>query len=160
MTQPPPLGVEVPQPGSVVLPPIRRRKRRPALVWLISSYCISSGLWALLIYFQVAQGLHPLPESKLAYFANYSGSDYWPLMAVSALNVVAGVLFLLLRRESVFVFFGKFIYAAGVAVWNALGKGAPDTSDPKYILAGLLLWGASAAVCFYAWHLMRKGVLK
>ncbi len=145
---------------SALLPRIRRHTRRPALVWLISGYCLSSGLWSLLIYYQIAQGMHPLPESKLAYFANYSGADYWPLMAVGALNVVAGVLFVLLRRESVFVFFGKFFFAAGVAVWNALEKGAPDTSEPKYILAGLLLWGASAAVCFYAWHLLRKGVLR
>ena len=137
-----------------------RMKRRPALVWLIASYCISAGLWSLLIYYQVASGLHPLPASKLAYFENYSGADYWPLAAVSLLNVIAGVLLLMRRKESVHVFAFKFALAVGVAVWNALEKGSMDTSEPQYIIIGLLLWGASAAVCFYAWYLMRKGVLK
>lgn len=137
----------------------RLSKRRPALVWLISSFCISSGLWSLLIYYQVAQGLHPLPESKLAYFANYSGSDYWPLMTISALTVLAGGLLLLLRKEAVPAFAVKFAGGVGVAVWNAQEKGAMDTSEPQYLLVGLLLWSASAAMIFYAWHLKRKGVL-
>jgi len=126
-------------------PPV---KRRPAWVWLISSFYISAGLWSLLIYFQVSSGLHPLPESKLAYFGNYSASDYWPLMSVSGLNVIAGALFLFLRKESVYVFGFKFVFAVGVAVWNALEKDAMDTSRFEYIIVGLLLWSASAAVCF------------
>jgi hypothetical protein len=137
-----------------------RNKRRPALVWFIASFCISSGLWGLLMYYQIASGMHPLPASKLAYFENYSGFDYLPLMAVHALNVVAGVLLLLLRKEAVYVFCGKFVFAVGVAVWNALEKSSMDTSEPQYIIIGLLLWSASAAVCFYAWYLMRKGVLR
>lgn len=137
-----------------------RIRRRPALVWLISSYCIATGLWSLLLYFQVSSGLHPLPQSKLDYFENYSGSDYWPLMTISVLTVIAGMLLLLLRKESVYVFAFKFALAVGVAVWNALEKGSMDTSRFEYIIIGLLLWGSSAAVCFYAWYLMRKGVLR
>ncbi len=137
-----------------------RIKRRPALVWLIGSFSISSGLYAMLFYYQIANGMHPLPESKLAYFANYSGADFWPLAAVSALSVLAGALLILLRKQAVHAFALKFAAGVGVAVWNALEKGSMDTSEPQYILAGLLLWGLSAAMVFYAWHLMRKGVLK
>lgn len=136
--------------------------KRPALVWLISSFYISAGFWSILIYSQMSfSGVTTLlPESSRAYFGNYSGFDYWPLMFVSALGIIAGVLFLLLRRESVHAFAFRFVIAVGVAVWNALEKGSIDTSRPGYILAGLLLWGASAAVCFYAWRLMRNGVLR
>ncbi len=137
-----------------------RVRRRPALVWFLGSFCISSGLYAILFYYQISNGMHPLPESKLLSFENYAGSDYWPMMLVSALTVLAGMLLLLLRKESVFVFTLKFILGAGVAVWNALTKGALDTSEFGYIVAGLLLWSASAAMVFYAWYLVRKGVLK
>lgn len=137
-----------------------RIRRRPALVWLVSSFCISAGLWAMLVLYLISIGEHPLPESKLAYFANYSSADFWPLMFVQFLNVVAGVLLLLLRREAVYMFAIKFAAAVGVAVWNALEKGSMDTSEIGNIIIGLLLWGASAAVVFYAWYLKQKGVLK
>jgi hypothetical protein len=137
-----------------------RIKRRPALVWFIGSFCISSGLYAILYYYQIAHGMHPLPESKLAYFANYSAADYWPLVAVNTLTVLAGALLIMLRKAALYAFALKFVLAVGVAVWDALTLGAPDTSEPEYIVVGLLLWGGSAAVVFYAWYLMRKGVLK
>ncbi len=137
-----------------------RIKRRPAHVWFIGSFFISAGLWSLLVYYQISQGMHPLPESRLAYFANYSPSDYWPLMLVSTLTVIAGVLLLLLRKEAVYAFAFRFALAVGVAVWHALTKGSMDTSEPEYLIVGLALWSASAAVCFYAWYLVRKGVLK
>ncbi len=137
-----------------------RLKRRPALVWFIGSFSISSGLYAILFYYQISHGMHPLPESKLAYFANYSEADYWPLMAVSALTVLAGALLILLRKASLYAYALKFVLGVGVAVWNALAKGSLDTSEPEYIFIGLLLWGFSAAMVFYAWHLARKGVLR
>lgn len=134
--------------------------RRPRWVWLISSFYVSSGLWSLLIYYQIAAGMKPLPPSGLAHFANYSGLDFLPLMSVSALSVIAGVLFLLLQKASVYVFLFKFAFADLLTIWLALTKGAMDTSRPEYIIAGLVLWASSAGVCYYAWHLMRKGVLK
>ncbi len=134
--------------------------RRPRWVWLISSFYVSSGLWSLLIYYQIATGEKPLPASSLAHFANYSGPDFLPLMSLAVLGVIAGVLFVLLRKASVYVFALRFACAVILAVWQAMTKGSMDTSRPENIMAGLVLWGASAAVCFYAWHLMRKGVLK
>ena len=143
--------------------PARRPRiaRRPPLVWLIASYYLSAGAWSLAIYYQLASGtLTLLPPSRLAYFESYQGGDYALLMAASLLGMAAAVLLLLLRKESVYLFALKFAYSAGLAVWYALSKGALDTSRPEYLLAGLLLWSAAAAVCFYAWSLMQKGVLK
>lgn len=137
-----------------------RPVKRPALVWLISSFYISAGLWALLAYYQMSSGLAPLPPSILAHFADYSEFDYQLLMSVAALNVIAGVLFLLLRRESVYVFAFKFVAGVLLTVWDALTKGGMDASSAEYMIVALMLWSASAAVCFYAWHLMRKGVLR
>lgn len=143
--------------------PARRQKdrRRPSWVWLIASYYISAGLWSLAIYWQLYTGkLTLLPPSNLPYFANLAGADYWPLMALSGLGVCAAVLLLLLRRVSLYLFALHFALGVGFAVWNALARGALDTSRPGMILAGLALWSASAAVCFYVWHLAQKGVLK
>ncbi len=39
----------------------RRLKRRPARVWFLGSFCISSGLYAILYYYQIYHGMHPLP---------------------------------------------------------------------------------------------------
>lgn len=145
------------------LRPSRRQhdRRRPSWVWLIGSYYISYGVWSLVIYWQLYTGtLTLLPPSSRLYFDNYTGADYWPLMALSVLAIVAAVLLLLLRRASVYLFTLRFVCAVGLAVWHAYTKGALDTSRPGYVLAALVLWSASAAVCFYAWHLMRKGVLK
>jgi len=144
------------------IPPRRpRTARRPRLVWLIGSYYVSAGLWSLAIYSQLATGsLSLLPQSRLIYFENYQGLDYSLLMLASLLGITAGVLLMLLRRASVYVFALKFVFAVALAVWQGLTIGGLDTSRPEYLLAGLLLWSASATVCFYAWHLMQKGVLK
>lgn len=143
--------------------PSRRQKdrRRPSWVWLIASYYISAGLWSLAIYWQLYTGaLTLLPPSSRLYFDNYTGADYVPLLALSVLGIAAGALFVMLRRASAYLFAARFVLAVGVAVWNALSKGALDTSRPGYVLAALALWSVSAAVCFYAWHLVRKGVLR
>lgn len=141
-------------------PSERRSLKRPALVWLLSSFYISAGLWSLLVYFQMLSGASPLPPSVLAHFENYSRSDYWLLMSVAALNVIAGALFLLLRREAVYVFGFKFLVAVPLSVWDALTRDAMDRSEPGNIVVALLLWSASAAVFFYAWKLRKKGVLR
>jgi hypothetical protein len=143
--------------------PARRQqdKRRPSWVWLISSYYISAGLWSLAIYWQLYNGaLTLLPPSSRIYFDAYTGADYGLLAAISVLGIGAAALFVMLRRASVYLFMARFVLAVGVASWNALNKGALDSSRPGYILAALVLWSVSAAVCFYAWRLMRKGVLK
>ncbi len=143
--------------------PVQRQqdRRRPSWVWLIASYYISAGLWSLAVYWQLYTGeLTLLPPSSRVYFDNYTGADYWPLAAASALGILAAVLLLMLRRASAYLFAARFVFAVAWALWNAYARGAPDTSRPGFVLAALALWSASAAVCFYAWHLMRKGVLK
>lgn len=134
--------------------------RRPRWVWLIASFYISAGLWSLLFYVLIASGEKPLPPSTLAHFANYSTLDFLPLMSGSVLSVIAGVLFVMLRRASVYFFAFKFAFADVLTIWLALTKGAMDASRPENIALGLLLWGSSAGVCFYAWYLMRRGVLR
>lgn len=139
----------------------QRDRRRPSWVWLIASYYISAGLWSLAIYWQLYTGaLMLLPPSSRLYFDNYTGADFGLLMAIAALGIAAGVLLVMLRRASFYLFALRFACAVGLAVWNAYTRGAPDTSRPGYILAALVLWSASAAVCFYAWRLLRMGVLK
>ncbi len=136
-------------------------RRRPSWVWLIASYYLSAGVWSLAIYWQLYSGaLTLLPPSSASYFEGYARADYLLLMAASALGMLAAVLFLLLRRAAVYVFAFRFVLALGLAVRNALVHGSMDTSRPGYVLAALLLWGAAAGVCYYAWHLMRRGVLK
>lgn len=145
------------------LSPSRRQqdRRRPSWVWLIASYYISAGLWSVAIYWQLYTGqLTLLPPSSRIHFEGYTGADYAPLLLVSVLGIAAGVLLVLLRRASVYLFGARFVLAAVLALWNAHAHGALDTSRPGYLLAALVLWSASAAVCFYAWHLLRKGVLK
>jgi hypothetical protein len=142
---------------------VRRQadRRRPSWVWLIAAYYLSAGAWSLAIYWQLySGGLTLLPPSSLAYFENYTGVDYLLMMAVSALGILAAVLLLLLRRAAVYVFAFHFVYALGLALRNAFVHGVMDASRPGLVLAALLLWGAAAAVCFYAWHLLRKGLLK
>lgn len=145
------------------LRPARRQRdrRRPSWVWLIGSYYISAGLWSLVIYWQLyTHRLSLLPPSTLIYFDNYSGADYAVLMGLSALGIAAAIALLLLRRASVYLFALKFTLAVGLAVYGAFNGGGLDTSRPGFIVGGLLLWSVAAAVCFYAWHLLRKGVLK
>ncbi len=139
----------------------QRDRRRPSWVWLISSYYLSAGLWSIAIYWQLSHGaLTLLPPSSLAYFENYTAVDYGLLMIVHALGIAAAVLLLLLRRAAVYVFAARFVFGVGLTVRTALVHGYLDTSRPGLMLASLLLWSAAAAVCFYAWHLLRKGVLR
>lgn len=140
--------------------PGKGRVKRPRWVWLISSFYISAGLWAILIYSQMSAGLKPLPPSVLAHFEGYSGSDYLLLISLHALSVIAGALFLALRKESVYVFIFKFGIGVPLTVCYALEKGALDASRPENVIVALIGWSAAALVCFYAWRLMKEGVLK
>ncbi len=72
--------------------------KRPRWVWLIASFYISAGLWALLIYADMLSGGKPLPPSVLSHFENYSALDYGLVISVSILNLIAGALFLMLRK--------------------------------------------------------------
>jgi hypothetical protein len=163
------MGVRAPHPrGAMSIEhegahPARRQRdrRRPSWVWLIGSYYISAGLWSLAIYWQLyTHRLSLLPPSTRIYFDNYTGADYGVLMGLSALGICAAIALLMLRRASVYLFAARFMFSALLAIYGAFHGGALDTSRPGYVLAGLVLWSVSAGVCFYAWHLLRKGVLK
>lgn len=139
----------------------RRAARRPPWVWLIASYYVSAGLWSLAIYYQLLNGqLTLLPPSRRMYFEGYGSMDYLLLMSFSLLGVIAGLLFVQLRKESVYLFALKFAGAAGVTIWYGLTRGALDASSPGNLLAALVLWSVSAVVCYYAWLLQQRGVLK
>lgn len=139
----------------------RRAGRRPAWVWLIASYYISAGLWSLAVYYQLLTGnVTLLPPSRMMFFEGYGSADYGLFMSFSVLSVLAGVLFVQLRKESAYLFVLKFASAAGLTVWYGLTRGALDASRPENMLAALGLWSVSAGVCWYAWRLMRQGVLK
>jgi len=134
--------------------------KRPRWVWLISSFYISAGLWGLLSCLDMMSGGKPLPPSVLAHFENYSALDWGLVISVRIFDVIVGVLFLLLRKASVYVFGFKFVYGVALTLREALTRGAMDASTAERVLPAAILWSVSAAVVFYALHLMRKGVLK
>lgn len=133
--------------------------KRPILVWVISIFVFLSSAWALYSIFLVTSGGVPLTPEQQQYFDNLSTFDYASSIAIGLLNVAGAVALLLLRKEAFPLFAGSLGLNILVTIWHALAKNWLEAIGQSGLVGVFIGLGIAAAVCFYAWHLKRTGVL-
>lgn len=107
--------------------------------------------WALV-------GTLPAIFSQRAYLDNLSAFDLGITVLIGLLNLSGAVALFVLNRVAFKLFVIAFSASVLVALWHAATKGWLQALGGHGFLGTMIGYGISAAVCFYAWKLTKRGV--
>jgi hypothetical protein len=136
------------------------RPKRPIWVWLISLFYIVSAGWTLLSFALIWTGVIPLEAEQKAYFARLSAIDYAATIIIGASNFIGAIMLFLLRKAAVGLFLTALILTLALTIWQSATKGWVEAMGGPGLVGALIGYAILLAVCVYAWHLSRKGVLR
>jgi hypothetical protein len=134
-------------------------RKRPIWVWLLSLFFLLSAIWTLLSFFMIWSGAIPLEPAQKAYFDRLTPIDYALTIVVGLLNLSAAIALFLLRKIARDLFLASLALSLILAAWQAATKGWVDALGGPGFVGVLIGYILLIAVCIYAWHLRRKGVL-
>jgi hypothetical protein len=102
--------------------------------------------------------LPELSEEQKQYLANITAKDYAITFLLTAVNLVAAIQLLRLRRNSFYLFMAALLLGAVVTAWRVV------TNDGVFFSGGIagfvFSYGLKIAICVYVWRLASTGVLK
>jgi hypothetical protein len=125
-------------------------RKRTKLIWIISIYHILGFVLIVATFFtSIDPGKGPLEQVL----------DFTLTCLPGALDFIGAIYLLKLRRHAFYLFaaslgvyLGERLLLSGISYWIQISGGA-------LIIELFIGIGIEAAICLYAWRLMRRGVL-
>jgi hypothetical protein len=138
--------------------PVSARKRT-GWIWAICIAYLVSTVWSLLSLYLIFTGKMQMTPSQRMYFSSFSQSDLVLSILIGLVNLCAIVALFRLRRIAFYLLATTF--AASIVTFLAHGAttGWFQTVGGSSLAGAIIGLCISAAVCMYAWMLMRRGAL-
>jgi hypothetical protein len=137
--------------------PLAPKSGRPFLVWVILIFYLFAGASSLA---QIRRTLTGADQRVDARGRPYTTFDYLESLAFIGLKVAAAVMLFRLRRSAFPLFLAIMVLNAVATGYDLLTKGLPPPGGAVIVASMTIGFGMLMAICFYAWRLQRKGVLK
>jgi hypothetical protein len=134
--------------------------KRPLLVWVIAIFIFLGAAWTMLSLFLISTGSIPLTPAQESFFKRLTLFDYAVSFVGTALNLIAAVALLMLRRIAVPLFLLSLTLTVVIAAWQAAATGWTEAIGGPGLMGSLIGFVLLVAVCLYAWRLARTGVLR
>jgi hypothetical protein len=148
-------------PGFVVPKPTR-----PIGVWIISLFfftCMPCSLLGLVGVAMMQAGAIPMPPQQAAVFQQLGPLYYIITLLNTGLVLTWAVLFFMLKRASLWFFIASLSVGFVYMIYNLAAQGTIAPGSPHPALVGVIVaitWVLNAALLYYNWHLIRKGVMR
>ena len=133
--------------------------RRPVLVWIIFLFYLISSVQVIVAMFFIAAGGVDMAPEQQAYLARFTVMDRVIGYINAAVTLVGVTLLLAQRRQAVNVLalaFSLNLFSTAV-IWLKTDPAA--VTSPAGLAAQILGVGMLGLVVFYAWRLLKRGVL-
>jgi len=148
-------------PGFVVPKPTR-----PIGVWIISILffaMLPCSLLGLVGVAMMQSGAIPVPPEQAQALQQLGPLYYILTLVCTGLGLAWAVLFFMLKRVSIWFFVASlglgFLYMLyNLARYGTISPGSPHPAVTAVILG--IVWALDAAILYYNWHLIRKGVMR
>jgi hypothetical protein len=148
-------------PGFVVPKPTR-----PIGVWIISLLfftCMPCSLLGLVGVAMMQSGAVPVQAEQAQALQQLGPAYYIITLLNTGLVMIWAVLFFMLKRASIWFFIASLSVGFLYMLYSLIAHGtiAPGTPHPlvTYLIVGII-WLLDAALLYYNWHLIRKGVMR
>jgi len=148
-------------PGFVVPKP-----PRPIGVWIISLFfftCMPCSLLGVVTVAMMQSGAIPTQPEQAEALRQLGPLYYIITLFNTGLVLVWAVLFFMLKRASIWVLIaslgvGLLYMLYNVGTYGTIAPGSPHPAATYVILA--IIWMLDAALLYYNWHLIRRGVMR
>jgi hypothetical protein len=140
-------------------PPIPRPKP-PVFVWIISIWLLFGVVGGIASVLIMHADILPMPPAQKQYFDSLTWVDYAMTVAVTVINGVGAVLFILLRRWAYYLFTAAFIIGVSSIGYQIATKHWLSAVGGAGLGGAIGGWMISLAIIFYARYLAKKRVLR
>jgi hypothetical protein len=134
-------------------------KRRTGWIWVISIFYVISPLWGLFSIYLVLSRAYQITPAQAEYFRSFSSVDIIATLVIAFANIAGGITLFLLRRIAFYFFTGALALSILLSIWHAVAKGWVQALGTSGLAGAIIGYGISAAVCFYAWKLIKRDIL-
>ena len=134
-------------------------RRRTRWIWAISIFYLVSAGWTLLSFVLIYSGTISVNPAQRAYLDSLSGFDFGITVLIGLFNLSGAVALFILNRVAFKLFVTAFVASVAVALWHATTKEWLEALGGPGFIGTMIGYGISAAVCFYAWKLIKRGIL-
>jgi hypothetical protein len=146
-----------------VAPPAKNgQSSRPRWVWVICIFfLISAGLSVCGAYDAfLFSGIIPLREAVWQYWGRFWASQSSVgVLVVALLNLAGAVFLLLLRRQAFYLFLSAFVLNIVLTAYQIITKHFLAAIGGPGIIGVFFGWAIGTTILFYAYRLMKRGVL-
>lgn len=136
------------------------RPRRPAWVWVISTFYLLSAGWTILSFGMILSGAVPMSPAQRQYFSSLTTFDYVLALGIAVLNLTGTVLLFLLRRQAFQVFLSAFIIGLLTTIYQVIAKNWLSAIGGPGLIGACIGWLISISIIMYVRALSRRGVLR
>ncbi|MGB7251189.1 MAG: hypothetical protein WBC73_19805 [Phormidesmis sp.] len=134
-------------------------RKRPAGVWITSSYFIVSTVWSLFSFYLTDSGAIPISTGQSDIFIELTAIDHF-LTIIGSGIVIAAAITLFLLKKAAFYLFAISLGLATVVILQALTADWFTDLGAAGILAAVFMWLVGLVPFLYSWRLKQKGVLR
>lgn len=134
-------------------------RRRTGWIWIISIFYLLSTGWTLLSFYLIFSGAIQITAAQEAYFRSLSSVDHIVTLVIGLTNFAGAISLFLLRRIAFYLFTTALAVSILLSIWHTFAKGWIQALSVSGLVGGIIGFGISAAVCFYAWKLTKRGIL-
>ncbi len=134
--------------------------KRPALVWVISSFYFLSSGWVILSFFLIYSGLIPLNDAARSYFKSLTLFDHGLALLIGAANLVGAVLLFLLRRQASFFLIVALGVGLAATLYQIVAKNWLGAMPNGGLVGAFIGWGINVAIIVYSRRLAALSILR
>jgi GYF domain 2 len=148
-------------PGFVVPKPTR-----PIGVWIISLLfftCMPCSLLGLVGVAMMQSGAIPVQHEQAEALQQLGPLYYIVTLLNTGLVLIWAVLFFLLKRASIWFLIASLGLGLVYMLYTLAAHGTIAPGNPHPLVTGVvvgIMWMLNAALLYYNWHLIRKGVMR
>jgi hypothetical protein len=145
---------------------VNPRPARPIGVWIISILSFACAPFALLGVVMIAlmqSGAIPVRPEQAEVFRQLGPVYYIVMLLNTALALTWTVLFFMLKRVAIWFYVASLGVGILYMIYNLAVHGTISPGSRSVVLTGIIMgvgWTINAALLYYNWHLIRKGVMR
>jgi hypothetical protein len=142
------------------------RPTRPIGVWIISLFffiCTPFSLLALAGFALMQSGALPMPHQQAAVFQQLGPLYYIVSLVNTGIVLTWAVLFFMLKRASIWFFVASLGLAFLYLLYDLAKYGTISPGSDHPAITGIIVgisWALNAALLYYNWRLILKGVMR
>jgi hypothetical protein len=139
--------------------PIQPSAKRPAWVWLISTFFFISACWTLLSFYLIHFEIITVPIETKQYFNTLAFQDHFITIVLGIINILAAIYLLLLKKISFYLFLSSLIINTLFTTLHAINKGLFAALSSGGLIGAIISYIILIGICLYSRKLMKSHIL-